>query len=58
MSRYCWRDTPEPKLGEGTETGEYIQQLAIKLWRPVKRGGVMSAVEMDGFAAAKYATRQ
>lgn len=51
MSRYYWRDTEEPMLGEGAEADEDAQQLARMLRKLAEQGAGMSGVEMDGFVA-------
>ena len=51
MTRYYWRDTLEPMLGEPAEADEDMQQLGRKLEKLAEQGGAMSAVEMDGFVA-------
>ena len=51
MTRYIWRDTLEPVLGEGAEAGEAFERLARMLEKLGVQGEVMPPVEMDGFVA-------
>ena len=51
ITRYIWRDTLEPVLGEGAEAGEVFERLASMLEKVGAQGEVMPPVEMDGFVA-------